>query len=130
MLAIIVMVCAKASAVQLIIRLGQRRSNVHAACRVLGGAITLCAVFSIFSFAFQREMVKPWAYAAQRCAGSGVVWYPVVLMNPLTDAVLFLRFALVLCKLKMNREQRLIIASLWRQDMVCLCSHKSPAPTP
>ena len=107
------MACAKVSVVQLIMRLSQRRSKIHTACRIMNGAITLWTLFSIFSLAFQCEMPKPWVYAPQRCVGSGAVWYPIVLINLLTDAVLSFLFAPVLWKLIMSREQRLTIASLF-----------------
>lgn len=107
------MACAKVSVVQLIMRLTQRRSRIHTACHVANGVIALWTLFSIFSLAFQCQMPDPWTYTPQDCVGSGALWYPVVIGNFLTDAVLAFFFAPVLWKLKMGRSQRLAITSLF-----------------
>ena len=58
-------------------------------------------------------MPDPWTYTPQRCVGSGALWYPIVVVNLLTDAILAFFFAPVLWKLKMDRSQRLTITSLF-----------------
>jgi hypothetical protein len=107
------MAFAKVSVVQLIMRLSQRRSKIHTACHIANGVIALWTLFSILSLAFQCQLPDPWVYTPQRCAGSGAVWYPVVVVNLLTDTVLSFLFAPVLWKLKMSRTQRLTITSLF-----------------
>lgn len=113
MMAIIVMASAKISVVHLIMRLSQRRSRLYTACHIVSGAIAFWTVFSILSLALQCKLPRPWVYSPQKCAGAGALWYPVVVLNLLTDAVLAFLFAPVLWRLKMSRKQRLTITSLF-----------------
>jgi hypothetical protein len=107
------MAAAKISVVRLILRLSQRRSRLHTACHIMSGVITLWTVLSILSLALQCGMPDPWVYLPPKCAGSGALWYPVVVLNLLTDAVLAFLFAPVLWKLKMSLAQRLAITTLF-----------------
>ena len=107
------MAFAKTSVIQLIMRLSQRRSRIHKACHILSGFVVLWTVFSILSLALQCRIPNPWVYTPQRCVGSGALWYPIIVLNLLTDAVLAFLFAPVLWRLKMSRKHRLTITSLF-----------------
>jgi hypothetical protein len=113
MLAIIVMAAAKISVVHLMMRLSQRRSRIHTACHIASGVVALWTVLSILSLALQCSMPDPWVYLPQKCVGSGALWYPVVILNLLTDAALAFLFTPTLWRLKMSLTQRLTITSLF-----------------
>jgi hypothetical protein len=107
------MAAAKISVIHLIMRLSQRRSSIYTACYIVSGVIALWAAFSVLSIALQCKFPRPWFYSPDRCAGAGALWYPIVILNLLTDAVLAFLFAPVLWRLKMSRKQRLTITSLF-----------------
>jgi hypothetical protein len=107
------MAAAKTSVIHLIMRLSQRRSRLYTACHIVRGVIAFWAAFSVLSIALQCKMPRPWVYSPERCAGAGALWYPIVVLNLLTDAVLAFLFAPVLWRLKMSRKQRLTITSLF-----------------
>lgn len=107
------MAAAKISVIRLIMRLSQRRSKLYTACHIVSGIIAFWTAFSVLSIALQCKMPRPWVYSPERCAGAGALWYPIVVLNMLTDAILAFLFAPVLWRLKMSREQRLTITSLF-----------------
>ena len=79
------------------------------ACTVIG----IWTVFSVFAVAFQCGATRPWVYTPSRCAGQGAVWYPIIIINILTDCALAFLFAPIAWKLQMPLRQRVTVASLF-----------------
>ena len=70
-------------------------------------------IFSVLALAFQCGLPRPWEYTPQRCSNGGAVWYPIIILNLLSDAVLAFLFGPVLWKLNMAKVQRATVASLF-----------------
>ena len=70
-------------------------------------------IFSVLALAFQCGLTRPWEYTPQRCSGEGAFWYPIIILNVLSDAALAFLFAPVLWKLNMARVQRAIVVGLF-----------------
>jgi hypothetical protein len=65
-----------------------------------GAAIAIWIVFSVLALALQCEIPRPWVYPAERYVGRGAVWYPVVLLNIVTDLVVATIFLPLIRKLQ------------------------------
>lgn len=80
-------------------------------CFIASIAVLVWTVFSFFALVFQCGANHPWVYAPQKCAGG--IWYAVVVLNVISDAVLSVFFAPTLWKLQTSRSQRLKVISLF-----------------
>jgi hypothetical protein len=80
-------------------------------CLYVGIGVSVWTVFSLFALLFQCGAVHPWVYTPQKCAGD--VWYPVIVLNVISDGVLAFFFAPTLWKLQTSRTQRLRVMSLF-----------------
>lgn len=60
--------------------------------RALAGAIMIWTLFSIFALAFQCGTASPQFYEPERC-DNGVLWFPVTIVNAVTDAALAFSFS-------------------------------------
>lgn len=69
--------------------------------------------FSIPAIAFQCGTLLPWLYLPSRCAGSGALWYPVLLLSILTDAWLAGCGWTTIPEMHVTQKQRKIIAGLF-----------------
>lgn len=98
-------------------RLSAQRSSLLRTYAFANAAIGIWAIFSIFALAFQCPR-PAWIYAPGRCAGSGTLWYPVIILNILTDLGLAFLFAPVLAKLQMRLGQRLTVIALFAVRVV------------
>lgn len=102
------MACAKFAVLHLQKRLtGNNSSNdyMNRMYPIVGGSILVWALFSILAIAFQCGATKPEYYQSSRCE-NGALWYPVTILNALTDVVLAFSFVPVLLSLDMRRERK------------------------
>lgn len=109
-LSIFPMTFAKLSVIWLVRRIPGDRS-MRKPCFIASIGVALWTVFSIFALLFQCGVKLPWVYTPKKCTGG--VWYAVVLLNLLSDAVLSFFFAPTLWKLQTSRSQRLKVISLF-----------------
>ena len=109
-LSIFPMAFAKLSVVYLVRRIPGDRT-MQKPCFIASLAILAWTTLSLFALLFQCGADLPWIYTPQRCAGG--VWYAIVVLNVLSDAVLSLFFAPTLWKLQTSRSQRLRVISLF-----------------
>jgi hypothetical protein len=107
------MACAKMSVVTLMRRLSSRTSSLTRVYDAASLFIAGWTVFSVFALAFQCGSTRPWIYAPNRCLNKGAIWYPIIIFNILSDAVLAFLVAPVLWKLNMARFQRTIVVGLF-----------------
>lgn len=63
-------------------------NSLRRTCTITAGIVLVWAVFSIFAIAFQCQMPNPWLYASGRCAGDGALFYPIGVLNILTELIL------------------------------------------
>jgi len=111
MIAVLSMACSKISVLHLMRRLstqGMQRVYPFA----LAG-IGVWTIFSVFALAFQCGATNPWVYSPAKCAGQGAVWYPVIILNILTDAMLSFLFAPIALRLQLGLAQRLTVTVLF-----------------
>jgi hypothetical protein len=101
------MACSKMSVLHLMRRLSTQGMR-HAYPYAFAGIVTW-TVFSVFALAFQCGATNPWLYSPANCAGQGAVWYPVIILNIFTDAVLSFLFAPIALRLQMGLVQRLTV---------------------
>lgn len=78
---------------------------------ILSGFIAIWAVFSVFALAFQCGTTRPHRYQPSQC-GYGAVWYPVTVLNALTDAALAFSFNPIIAKLAARRQMKVKVMSL------------------
>ena len=103
--------CAKFSVLHLMLRLSpQDMRRVYPIGRAVIGVWT---IFSVFALAFECGRTNPWVYTPERCAGRGAVWYPIIILNILTDGALAFLFAPIAWELQMGLMQRLTVAGLF-----------------
>ena len=118
-LALIPMACAKLSVVSLVMRIPGDRS-MRRPCQAASIIILLWTIFSLFAISFQCGAVHPWVYTPQNCAGG--LWYPVIILNMLTDALHAFFFTPVLWKLQTSRAMRLRVICLFGVRIVYVLS--------
>lgn len=73
--------------------------------RALAVAIVIWTIFSVFALAFQCGTVSPQTYEPVKCA-NGVLWYPVTIINAITDAALAFSFTPIIMALSARRKTK------------------------
>lgn len=83
---------------------------IHIMYWALAGAIVLWTAFSVFALAFQCGTTSPQTYQPDRCM-DGVLWYPVTVLNAITDAALAFSFNPIILKLatKMRMKVKVML---------------------
>jgi hypothetical protein len=76
-------------------------------------AIVVWTAFAVFALAFQCGSTRPWVYTPERCSNRGAIWFPIIIFNFLSDAVLAFLFAPTLWTLNMARTQRMTVIALF-----------------
>lgn len=96
---------AKVTFVSVIARVDKRRptQQICYSILVLSLAWTL---FALFTIAFQCGLPHPWVFSRKRCTAGGNLYYPVIVLNILTDAFLALFFLPVIWRLRMDKSER------------------------
>ena len=115
LLALPSMACAKFSVLHLQKRLmGDSSSNryMKRMYLIVGISILTWAVFSVIAIALQCGTTNAYRYKPQRCA-DGALWYPVTILNALTDAILTFSFTPVVLGLAMKKEQKIRVMLLF-----------------
>ena len=109
------MACAKFSVLQTQKRLmGDQTTNIYMMrlYPTVSGLILAWTVFSILALALQCGTASPQLYQPDRCLG-GALWYPVALLNAVTDAVLAFSFTPVILRLAMAKERKVRVMCLF-----------------
>lgn len=107
------MACAKMSVVMLMYRLASRNSYMDRVYHAASLFIAVWTVFSLLALALQCGTRRPWVYTPERCSNGGAVWYPIIILNILSDAALGFLFTPVLWNLNMARFQRAMVTGLF-----------------
>lgn len=104
------MAMAKLSVLLLMLRLSPQ-IWLRRATHIIMIALAVWVVFSGIGLPLQCGTPGTTEYSAERCSLKGVLWYPVLLFNILTDFAVALLFIPVVLKLQMSKP---------RQTTVCL----------
>jgi hypothetical protein len=113
-LAIVSMALTKFSVLQLQRRLcGLQPASryIKVMHRALAVAIVIWTIFSVFALAFQCGTVSPQIYEPDRCA-NGALWYPVTIVNAVTDAALAFSFSPIIMALSARTQTKVKVIVL------------------
>jgi hypothetical protein len=75
------------------------------------GAIVVWTLFSTFGVAFHCGVSSPHAYAPEKCS-NGSLWYPIAVVNAITDAALALSFSPIILRLSAKTRTKVKIMVL------------------
>ncbi|KAL4781547.1 hypothetical protein BJX76DRAFT_359752 [Aspergillus varians] len=109
-LLIVVLSLSKLSTVLLIWKLTPNTS-LRQYCTITAGIVLAWTVFSIFGIAFQCELPEAWLYTPERCAGEGALFYPIAVLNILTEIILFALPFIMMSNVQMAWLKRIKILS-------------------
>jgi hypothetical protein len=73
---------------------------------------------SIFLIAFQCQLPQPWVFVPSECTTHGNVWYPVVIFNMATDAMLAMGILPTVWKLNTSRDTRMAVILLFASRLM------------
>ncbi|KAL5338953.1 hypothetical protein BJX70DRAFT_365131 [Aspergillus crustosus] len=110
-LLILVLALSKLSTVLLVWKLIPSGS-LRRSCVVIAGVVVAWTVFAVLGFAFQCALPQPWVYLPERCAGEGAIFYPIAVVNVLTELVLVVQPFIMMRNVQMA----------WRKRVKILCS--------
>ncbi|CEJ55386.1 hypothetical protein PMG11_01648 [Penicillium brasilianum] len=80
-------------------------------CIITAGIGIGWAIFAVLGIAFQCEMPDPWLYSPQRCAGQGAIFYPIAVLNILTEIILVVLPFFMMRNVQMVLSKRVKILS-------------------
>lgn len=115
LLAIAAMASAKTSVVLLSDRVAPQETRSY---NIMLGLVAFWSTFSIFGIAFQCGLPEPWVYIPDDCPTKGYLYYPVIILNILTDAVLAVWILPTLWKLLMDTGKRVTVMVLFGLRLV------------
>ena len=87
---------------------------------ILGGCILAWVLFGVFAIAFQCGLPLSTHYTPGRCAG-GALWYPVIIINALTDVALAFSFFPVIMDLAMQKQTKIRVGCLLSIRLMSVC---------
>lgn len=79
--------------------------------RALAVAIIIWTVFSVFALAFQCGTASPQTYDPGKCA-NGVLWYPITIVNAITDTALAFSFSPIIMALSARTQTKVKVIIL------------------
>ena len=110
LLSIVAMAFAKLSVVLLSDRVAPRETHARKAMLALVG---FWALFAILAIAFQCGLPEPWVFAPQHCTTKGALYYPIIILNILTDTLLTVWILPTVWKLLMDTSTRITVMCLF-----------------
>ncbi|KAF1970897.1 hypothetical protein BU23DRAFT_600631 [Bimuria novae-zelandiae CBS 107.79] len=109
---------AKVSFLQLCERVAPRKPKEY---NIVFSMVTFWGVFAMFAIAFQCGLPKPWMFDPSNCVTKGIMYYPVIIMNILTDIVLGTWILPTLWHLLMDQDRRVIVIVLFGSRLIVAC---------
>lgn len=95
---------------QRLITIESRVSSI--VCPAVHGVNAVWFIFSVFAIAFQCNSPR-WVYRPDTCVGQGVLWYPIIIVNILTDATISSAFIPVIWRLHMANDTKFTVCMLF-----------------
>ncbi|PLB48980.1 integral membrane protein [Aspergillus steynii IBT 23096] len=87
-------------------------NQLRRACAITIGLTTAWTLFALFGIAFQCQMPHPWLYSPERCAGQGVLVYPISVFHILLEIII------IVLPFFMMRD----VQMAWQKSFKILCS--------
>ncbi|KAK7182293.1 hypothetical protein DPSP01_007004 [Paraphaeosphaeria sporulosa] len=109
---------AKASFLQLCERVAPRKQKHY---NIVFGMVTFWGVFSILAIALQCGLPDPWVFNPEDCPTKGMMYYPVIIMNIITDLILGTWILPTLWKLLMDQDRRILVVMLFGSRIIVAC---------
>ncbi|KAL4924004.1 uncharacterized protein BDV17DRAFT_284986 [Aspergillus undulatus] len=109
-LLVIVLSLSKMSTVLLIWKLTPSGS-LRRYCTITTGIVVAWTIFAILGIGLQCDIHEPWIYAPGRCAGEGALFYPVAVLNVLTEVILVILPFIMMRNVQMVWRKRIKILS-------------------
>lgn len=101
---------AKVSFLQLCERVAPREPrDLH----IVTGMVYFWGLFSILAIAFQCGLPDPWVFDPSDCPTKGFMYYPVIIMNMITDLVLATWILPTLWNLLLDQDRRILVVMLF-----------------
>jgi hypothetical protein len=110
LLSIASMAFSKISIVMLLKRITQILSNSYKFSLAM---VAIWGIFSFLSLAFQCQLPTPWVFVPSQCNTRGLLQYPVIILNVLTDAILATSMLPTIWKLQLRRNLRVTVMILF-----------------
>ncbi|KAF9895272.1 hypothetical protein FE257_000175 [Aspergillus nanangensis] len=85
--------------------------GLRRACAITIGLIVAWTLLGLFGLAFQCQLPEPWLYTPDRCAGQGAIWYPVAVLNILTEGIVIAIPFFMMRNVQMASKKRVKILS-------------------
>jgi len=104
-LGILAMAAAKLSVIFLFFRLTERKPLRF---RVTFSFIMIWTLFSLIAILFQCQLPHPYVLIPSQCSTHGAIYYPIIILNVLTDADLAICITPALWSSRMRLGQRLL----------------------
>ena len=106
---------AKVSFLQLCERVAPRKERHY---NIVFGLVTFWGVFSILAIALQCGLPEPWVFVPDDCPTKGMMYYPVIIMNIITDIILGTWTLPTLWTLLMDQDRRILVVMLFGSRLV------------
>lgn len=110
LLSITSMASAKTSVVLFSDRVAPRETRPY---NVMLGLVGLWSLFAILAIAFQCGLPEPWVFAPDDSPTKGALYYPIIILNILTDGLLAVWILPTVWKLFMNTGKRVTVVCLF-----------------
>ncbi|RDW72596.1 uncharacterized protein DSM5745_07768 [Aspergillus mulundensis] len=108
LLLLIVLSLTKLSTILLIWKLTPSKSlRLH--CTITAGVVVGWTIFALFGISFQCQLPEAWLYRPERCAGEGALFYPIAVVNILTEIVLVVLPFIMMQNVQMAAQKRVKI---------------------
>ncbi|KAB8223900.1 hypothetical protein BDV33DRAFT_199945 [Aspergillus novoparasiticus] len=111
---------SKMSTILLIWKLTPNKS-LRRSCAVTAGIVVGWSIFAVLGIAFQCEMPGPWLYASERCAGEGVIFYPIAALNILTEIIIVVLPFIMMRNVQMAWPKRVKILCSFSSRLIIVC---------
>ncbi|KAF2816757.1 uncharacterized protein BDZ99DRAFT_528680 [Mytilinidion resinicola] len=122
LLSIAVQGLSKASVVILISKLDNKKTT-RQQCYIIHGLTAFWVLFSVLTVAFQCGFPSPWVFSKSKCTAGGNLYYVVIVLNIITDAIISTFFLPVIWKLQMSKRERTIVSTIFASRLsVCATS--------
>lgn len=99
---------SKVSLLLFITRLTPNASTIKTGWFILAG-ITAWGVATIFAFAFQCALPRPWDTISGVCHNQGALHYVTAIIDILTDVALTIHPVIILWRVQIQRSKRLVV---------------------
>ncbi|OQE07278.1 hypothetical protein PENVUL_c014G03190 [Penicillium vulpinum] len=107
-LLILVLSLSKMSTILLVWKLTPSMS-LRRSCVVTAGMVVGWSIFGVLSIAFQCELPDLWLYSPERCAGKGALFYPIAVVNVLTEIIIIVQPFIMMRNVQMVWHKRMKI---------------------